>query len=90
MEAAQLRQASGRSERPLILLIGQIAIVQASSYLRAHRGIGGDRDHDAFLCNDLAASCLDREVFRSQWQALIGPVPELRDPGHTSQKLNSI
>jgi hypothetical protein len=51
------------SERPLILLVTQIAFVQAPSYLLAHRGIGCCGDNDAVLCDDLAASCLDREVF---------------------------
>jgi hypothetical protein len=74
----------------LILLIAPIAFVQAPSYLLAHRGIGGYRDHDALLCKDLAASRLDREVFRSERQAPIGPVPALSGPGHTLKKLNSI
>jgi hypothetical protein len=82
--------ASGWSERPLILLVAPIAFVQAPSYLLAHRGIGGYRDHDALLCEDLAASCLDREVFRSERQAPIGPAPALPGRGHTLKKLNSI
>jgi hypothetical protein len=73
----------------LILLIAPIAFVQAPSYLLAHRGIGGYRDHDALLCEDLAASCLDREVFRSERQAPIGPVSALSGLGHTLKKLNS-
>src|ERR1700754_1967577 len=52
-----------RSQRPLILLVAQVAFIQAPSYLLAHRGIGCCRDNDAVLCDDLAASCLDREVF---------------------------
>jgi hypothetical protein len=74
----------------LILLVAPIAFVQAPGYLFAHRGIGGYRDNDAVLCDDLAASRLDREVFRSEWQASIGPVPALPGPGHTLKKLNSI
>ena len=62
----------------------------APGYLLAHRGIGGYRDNEAVLCDDLAASCLDREVFRSERQAPIGPVPALPDPCHTLKKLNSI
>src|SRR5258708_12045088 len=78
------------SERPLILLVAPIAFVQAPSYLLAHRGIAGYRDHGALLSDDLVASCLDREMFRSKRQASIGPVPTLPAPGHTFQKLNPI
>src|SRR5882672_3195558 len=62
-----------RSERPLIFLVVPIAFVQAPRYLLAHRGIGGDRDNDALLRDDFAASCLDWKVFRSKLQASIGP-----------------
>jgi hypothetical protein len=80
-----------RSERPLILLVAPIAFVQTPGYLLAQRGIGCYRDNDALLCDDLAASCLDREVFRPERrQASIGPVPALPGPGHTLKKLNSI
>jgi hypothetical protein len=78
------------SERPLILLVAPIASVQAPSYLLADRGICGYRDNDALLCDDLAASCLNREVFRSERQASIGAVPARPGPGHTLKKLNSI
>jgi hypothetical protein len=78
------------SKRPLIFLVAPIAFVQAPSYLLAHHGIGGYRDNDAVLCDDLAASCLDREVFRSERQASIGPVPTLPGVGYASKKLNSI
>jgi hypothetical protein len=71
----------------LILLVAPIAFVQAPSYLLAHREIGGYRDNGALLCDDLATSCLNREVFRSQRRASIGPVPALPD---TLKKLNSI
>jgi hypothetical protein len=81
--------ASGWSERPLILLVAPIAFVQAPSYLLAHLGIGRYRDNDAVLGDDLAASCLDREVLRSERQAPIGSVPALPGPGHTLKKLNS-
>jgi hypothetical protein len=74
----------------LIFLVAPIAFVQTPSYLLAHRGIAGYRDHDALLSDDLAASCLDREKFRSERQAPIGPIPTLASPGHTLQKLNSI
>ena len=50
------------SERPLILLVAPIAVVQAPGYLLAHRWIAGDRDREALLGDNLAASCLDREV----------------------------
>jgi hypothetical protein len=66
----------------LILLVAPIAFVQAPGYLLAHRGIGGYRDHDAVLREDLAASCLDREVFRSERQASIGPVRAFPGPGY--------
>jgi hypothetical protein len=76
------------SERPLILLVAPTAIVQAPGYLLAHRGIVGYRDREALLCDDLAAPCLDREMFRSERQASIGsPRP---GTGHTLKKLNSI
>src|ERR1700737_2281186 len=78
-----------RSERPLTFLVAQIAFIQAPGYLLAHRGIGCYRDNDAVLCDDLAASCLDREVFWSEWQASIGPVRVLPALGHPSKKLNS-
>jgi hypothetical protein len=74
----------------LIFLVAPIAFVQAPGYLLAYRGIGGFRDNDALPCDDLAASCLDREMFRSERQASIGPVPALLGPRHTSKKLNSI
>jgi len=74
----------------LILLVAPIAFVQAPSDLLAHRGIGGDCNNGAVLRDDLAAPCLDREVFRSERQASIGPVPALLGPGYASKKLNSI
>jgi hypothetical protein len=74
------------SERPLILLVAPIAIVQAPGYLLAHRGIAGYRDRETLRCDDLAAPCLDREMFRSERQASIGS-PR---PGNTLKKLNSI
>jgi hypothetical protein len=77
------------SERPSILLVAPIAFVQAPGNLLAHRGIGSYRDNDALLCDDLAASCLDGEVFRSERQASIGPVPAFPDSGHALKKLNS-
>jgi len=73
----------------VILLVAPIAFVQAPSYLLAHRRIGRYRDDDALLREDLAASCRDREVFRSERQALIGPVPAVSSSGHTLKKLNS-
>jgi hypothetical protein len=56
--------------------------------LLAHRRIGGYRDNDALLSDDLAAPCLDREMFRSERQASIGP--PLPGPSDTLKKLNSI
>jgi len=47
----------------LILLVAPIAIVQATDDLLANRGIGGYRDDNALLCDDLAAPYFDREVF---------------------------
>jgi hypothetical protein len=78
------------SERPLILLVAPIALVQAPNYLLAHCGIGCYRDNDAVLRHDLAASCLDREVFRSERQAFIGPVRALPSHSDALKKLNSI
>jgi hypothetical protein len=72
----------------LILLVASIAIVQAPNYLLAHRGIAGYRDREALLGDDLAAPCLDREMFRSERQASIGPPRP--GPGHALKKLNSI
>jgi hypothetical protein len=74
----------------LILVVASIAIVQAPNYLLAHRGSAGYRDREALLGDDLAAPCLDREMFRSERQAPIGPIPTLASPGHTLKKLNSI
>src|SRR6266702_3839522 len=79
-----------RSERPLILLVVPVALVQAPNYLLAHRGIAGHRDREALLRDDLAAPCLDREMFRSERQAPIGPVRALPGHGYASKKLNSI
>jgi hypothetical protein len=73
----------------LILLAAPIAFVQAPGYLLAHCGIGCCRDNDAVLGDDLATSRLDREVFWSERQTSIGPVPALRCPGYPSKKLNS-
>jgi hypothetical protein len=72
----------------LILLVAPIAIVQAPDYLLAHRGIAGYRDREALLCDDLASLCLEREMFRSERQASIGPA--LPGPGHALKKLNAI
>jgi hypothetical protein len=74
----------------LILLVTPIAFVQAPGYLLAHRGIGGCRDDDAFLRDDLSAPCPDREVVRSERQASIGPVRALNGAGYTLKNLNSI
>ena len=79
-----------RSERPLIFLASQIAFVQAPGDLLAHRGIGCCRDDDAVLCDDLEASCLDREMLRSERQMSVGPIRAFPGPGYTLKKLNSI
>ncbi|WP_157676465.1 hypothetical protein [Afipia sp. GAS231] len=72
----------------MILLVAPIAVVQAPDDLLAHRGVTGDRDREALLGDNLAAFCLDREMFRSERQASIGrPRPAY---GHSLKELNSI
>jgi len=76
------------SERPLILLVAPIAIVQAPNYLLAHRGIAGYRDREALRCHDL------RVPLPRPGNVPIGAASVDRTSrpglGHTLKKLNSI